>query len=215
MGLSSCETPLQVRAGLDIANRIAAGDLGAVDADTRKDELGVRGRAFDQMWCVKKMVSVAERIAAAICRCGGAAFGSRCIGHALANMVGSLSGLVTRFTIRHPGSHTAMRCGNGAQSTHRHRDAGTESDRRHVERDPATSKGTRQDHARGTTVADQSATLAGTRSRRPDAHGSTMRLSWKRRARQRKARGVEREAGTSIRSSRPFRRWPTRRTCSH
>ncbi len=55
-----------LRQVVDIANQIAAGDLeGKSTLHTRKDELGVLGRAFDQMSAaLKHIVSVAERIAA-------------------------------------------------------------------------------------------------------------------------------------------------------
>jgi methyl-accepting chemotaxis protein len=87
-----------LRQVVDIANRIAAGDLeGQSTLHTRKDELGVLGRAFDQMsGGLKNMVSVAERIAAGDLAVSVEPRSDRdALGRALANMVDNLSGLVT------------------------------------------------------------------------------------------------------------------------
>jgi methyl-accepting chemotaxis protein len=86
-----------LRQVVDIANQIAAGDLeGRSTLHTRKDELGVLGLAFDQMsGALKNMVSVAERIAAGDLAVAVKPRSDRdALGHALANMVDSLSGLV-------------------------------------------------------------------------------------------------------------------------
>ncbi len=81
-----------------VANHIAAGDLSVrVEARSRRDELGVLGRAFDQMvGSLKDMVGVAERIAAGDLAVTVAARSERdALGHALAHMAGRLSGLLS------------------------------------------------------------------------------------------------------------------------
>jgi methyl-accepting chemotaxis protein WspA len=83
---------------VDIANQIAAGDLETKSTlHARKDELGVLGRAFDEMSAaLKRMVAAAERIAAGDLAVVVEPRSDRdALGHALANMVERLSSLVT------------------------------------------------------------------------------------------------------------------------
>jgi methyl-accepting chemotaxis protein len=83
---------------VDVANQIAAGDLEGKSAlHARKDELGVLGRAFDQMAGAQRdMVGVAERIAAGDLAVVVKPRSDRdALGHALAHMVERLSNLVT------------------------------------------------------------------------------------------------------------------------
>ena len=82
----------------DIANRIAAGDLeGHSTLHERKDELGVLGRAFEEMsGALKSMVAAAEQIAAGDLAVVVKPRSDRdALGHALKNMIDRLSGLVT------------------------------------------------------------------------------------------------------------------------
>ena len=81
-----------------VANHIAAGDLSVrVQARSRRDELGVLGRAFEQMvGSFKDMVVAAERIAAGDLAVTVTPRSDRdALGHALANMAGRLSGLLS------------------------------------------------------------------------------------------------------------------------
>jgi methyl-accepting chemotaxis protein len=81
-----------------VANHIAAGDLSVrVQARSRRDELGVLGRSFDQMLAsLKDTVSAAERIAAGDLAVTVTPRGDRdALGHALSNMAGRLSGLLS------------------------------------------------------------------------------------------------------------------------
>jgi methyl-accepting chemotaxis protein WspA len=80
-----------------LANHIAAGDLSVrVQARSRRDELGVLGKSFDQMvTSLKDMVAAAERIAAGDLAVTVTPRGDRdALGHALSNMAGRLSGLL-------------------------------------------------------------------------------------------------------------------------
>ena len=81
-----------------VANHIAAGDLSVrVQARERRDELGVLGRSFDQMVAsFKDMVAAAERIAAGDLAVTVTPRSERdALGHALSNMAGRLSGLLS------------------------------------------------------------------------------------------------------------------------
>ena len=81
-----------------VANHIAAGDLSVrVQARERRDELGVLGRSFDQMVVsFKDMVGAAERIAAGDLAVTVTPRSDRdVLGHALSNMAGRLSGLLS------------------------------------------------------------------------------------------------------------------------
>ena len=81
-----------------VANHIAAGDLSVrVQARERRDELGVLGRSFDQMVAsFKDMVSAAERISAGDLAVTVTPRSERdALGHALSNMAGRLSGLLS------------------------------------------------------------------------------------------------------------------------
>jgi methyl-accepting chemotaxis protein WspA len=92
------DATMSLRQVVDIANRIAAGDLeGQSTLSDRKDELGVLGRAVDEMsGALKHMVSVAQRIAAGDLAVAVQPRSDRdALGHALANMVERLSALVT------------------------------------------------------------------------------------------------------------------------
>jgi methyl-accepting chemotaxis protein len=81
-----------------VANHIAAGDLSVrVQARERRDELGVLGRSFDQMvGSFKDLVVAAERIAAGDLAVTVTPRSERdALGHALSNMAGRLSGLLS------------------------------------------------------------------------------------------------------------------------
>ena len=81
-----------------VANHIAAGDLSVrVEARERRDEIGVLGRSFDQMvTSLKDMVAAAERIAAGDLAVTVTPRSERdVLGHALSNMAGRLSGLLS------------------------------------------------------------------------------------------------------------------------
>ena len=81
-----------------VANHIAAGDLSVrVEARSRRDELGMVGRSFEQMVAsFKDMVSAAERIAAGDLAVTVTPRSDRdALGHALSNMAGRLSGLLS------------------------------------------------------------------------------------------------------------------------
>jgi len=81
-----------------VANHIAAGDLSVrVQARERRDELGVLGRSFDQMvGSFKDLVAAAERIAAGDLAVTVTPRSERdALGHALSNMAGRLSGLLS------------------------------------------------------------------------------------------------------------------------
>jgi len=81
-----------------VANHIAAGDLSVrVQARERRDELGVLGRSFDQMVVsFTDLVAAAERIAAGDLAVTVTPRSDRdALGHALSNMAGRLSGLLS------------------------------------------------------------------------------------------------------------------------
>jgi methyl-accepting chemotaxis protein WspA len=81
-----------------VANHIAAGDLSVrVEARSRRDELGMVGRSFEQMVAsFKDMVAAAERIAAGDLAVTVTPRSDRdALGHALSNMAGRLSGLLS------------------------------------------------------------------------------------------------------------------------
>ena len=81
-----------------VANHIAAGDLSVrVQARSRRDELGVLGQSFDQMvHSFKDLVVAAERIAAGDLAVTVTPRSDRdALGHALSNMAGRLSGLLS------------------------------------------------------------------------------------------------------------------------
>jgi methyl-accepting chemotaxis protein len=92
------DVTVTLREVVTVANHIAAGDLSVrVQARSRRDELGVLGRSFDQMVAsLKEMVSAAERIAAGDLAVTVTPRGERdALGHALSNMAGRLSGLLS------------------------------------------------------------------------------------------------------------------------
>jgi methyl-accepting chemotaxis protein len=83
---------------VDVANRIAVGDLSAPAASgSRKDEIGVLARAFDRMVAaLKETVGVAERIAGGDLAVAVVPRSDHDVmGHALANMVARLSALMS------------------------------------------------------------------------------------------------------------------------
>jgi methyl-accepting chemotaxis protein WspA len=92
------DVTVTLREVVSVANHIAAGDLSVrVQARARRDELGVLGQAFDQMvTSFKEMVSAAERIAAGDLAVTVTPRSDRdALGHALSNMAGRLSGLLS------------------------------------------------------------------------------------------------------------------------
>jgi methyl-accepting chemotaxis protein len=92
------DVTVTLRDVVTVANHIAAGDLSVrVEARERRDELGVLGRSFDQMvTSLKDMVTAAERIAAGDLAVTVAPRSERdVLGHALSNMAGRLSGLLS------------------------------------------------------------------------------------------------------------------------
>jgi methyl-accepting chemotaxis protein len=92
------DVTVTLREVVTVANHIAAGDLSVrVQARSRRDELGVLGRSFEQMVAsLKDMVSAAERIAAGDLAVTVTPRGERdALGHALSNMAGRLSGLLS------------------------------------------------------------------------------------------------------------------------
>ena len=92
------DVTVTLRDVVTVANHIAAGDLSVrVQARERRDELGVLGRSFDQMVAsIKDMVAAAERIAAGDLAVVVAPRSDRdALGHALSNMAGRLSGLLS------------------------------------------------------------------------------------------------------------------------
>jgi methyl-accepting chemotaxis protein WspA len=92
------DVTVTLRDVVTVANHIAAGDLSVrVQARSRRDELGVLGRSFDQMvTSLKDMVAAAERIAAGDLAVTVTPRSDRdALGHALSNMAGRLSGLLT------------------------------------------------------------------------------------------------------------------------
>ena len=92
------DVTVTLRDVVTVADHIAAGDLSVrVQARERRDELGVLGRSFDQMVAsIKDMVAAAERIAAGDLAVVVAPRSDRdALGHALSNMAGRLSGLLS------------------------------------------------------------------------------------------------------------------------
>ncbi|HEV8395156.1 MAG TPA: methyl-accepting chemotaxis protein [Vicinamibacterales bacterium] len=92
------DVTVTLRDVVTVANHIAAGDLSVrVQARERRDELGVLGRSFDQMVAsFKDMVGAAERIAAGDLAVTVTPRSERdALGHALSNMAGRLSGLLS------------------------------------------------------------------------------------------------------------------------
>jgi methyl-accepting chemotaxis protein len=87
-----------LREAVTVANHIAAGDLSVrAQSRSRRDEFGVLGKSFDQMAAsLKDMVAAAERIAAGDLAVTVKPRGDRdALGHALSNMAGRLSGLLS------------------------------------------------------------------------------------------------------------------------
>ena len=172
-----------LRQVVDIANQIAAGDLeGRSTLQTRKDELGVLGRAFDEMsGALKNMVSVAERIAAGDLAVAVKPRSDRdALGHALANMVDSLSGLVTEV---HKSGIQVNTSVNEIAATARQQHAtateiaATTSQIGATSKEiTATSKVLVKTMHEVTGVADQSATLAGNGHAGLTRMEATMRL---------------------------------------
>jgi methyl-accepting chemotaxis protein len=92
------DVTVTLRDVVTVANHIAAGDLSVrVQARERRDELGVLGQSFDQMIAsIKEMVATAERIAAGDLAVVVTPRSERdALGHALSNMAGRLSGLLS------------------------------------------------------------------------------------------------------------------------
>jgi methyl-accepting chemotaxis protein len=92
------DVTVTLRDVVTVANHIAAGDLSVrVQARERRDEIGVLGRSFDQMvTSLKEMVTAAERIAAGDLAVTVTPRSDRdVLGHALSNMAGRLSGLLS------------------------------------------------------------------------------------------------------------------------
>ena len=92
------DVTVTLRDVVTVANHIAAGDLSVrVQARSRRDELGVLGHAFDQMvHSFKDLVVAAERIAAGDLAVTVTPRSDRdALGHALSNMAGRLSGLLS------------------------------------------------------------------------------------------------------------------------
>jgi methyl-accepting chemotaxis protein len=172
-----------LRQVVTIANQIAAGDLdGRSTLHTRKDELGVLGRAFDQMSAaMKKMVSAAERIAAGDLAVAVEPRSDRdALGHALANMVDSLSGLVTE--VQKSGIQVNTSVNEIAASARQQHATATEiaattsqigATSKEI---TATSRVLVKTMHEVTSVADQSATLAGNGHAGLTRMESTMRL---------------------------------------
>jgi methyl-accepting chemotaxis protein len=172
-----------LRQVVTIANQIAAGDLdGRSTLHTRKDELGVLGRAFDQMSVAqKKMVSAAERIAAGDLAVAVEPRSDRdALGHALANMVDSLSGLVTE--VQKSGIQVNTSVNEIAASARQQHATATEiaattsqigATSKEI---TATSRVLVKTMHEVTAVADQSATLAGNGHAGLTRMESTMRL---------------------------------------
>jgi methyl-accepting chemotaxis protein len=166
-----------------IANQIAAGDLdGQSMLHSRKDELGVLGRAFDQMSAAqKKMVSAAERIAAGDLAVAVEPRSDRdALGHALAHMVESLSRLVTE--VQKSGIQVNTSVNEIASSARQQHATATEiaattsqigATSKQI---TATSRVLVKTMHEVTAVADQSATLAGNGHAGLTRMESTMRL---------------------------------------
>ncbi|MEO5742227.1 MAG: methyl-accepting chemotaxis protein [Vicinamibacterales bacterium] len=157
-----------LRQVVDIANQIAAGDLdGTSTLHARKDELGVLGRAFDQMSsALKQTVAAAERIAAGDLAVVVAPRSDRdALGHALANMVHRLSGLVT--DVHKSGIQVNTSVNEIAASARQHHATATEIAATTTQigatskEIAATSKVLVKTMNEVAGVADQSATLAG------------------------------------------------------
>jgi methyl-accepting chemotaxis protein len=92
------DVTVTLRDVVTVANHIAAGDLSVrVQARERRDELGVLGHSFDQMvHSFKDLVGAAERIAAGDLAVTVTPRSDRdALGHALSNMAGRLSGLLS------------------------------------------------------------------------------------------------------------------------
>jgi methyl-accepting chemotaxis protein len=92
------DVTVTLREVVTVANHIAAGDLSVrVAARSRRDELGLVERSFEQMVAsFKDMVSAAERIAAGDLAVTVTPRSDRdALGHALSNMAGRLSGLLS------------------------------------------------------------------------------------------------------------------------
>jgi methyl-accepting chemotaxis protein len=172
-----------LRQVVDIANQIAAGDLdGKSTLHARRDELGVLGRAFDQMsGALKKMVLVAERIAAGDLAVAVEPRSDRdALGHALARMVDSLSGLVTEV---HKSGIQVNTSVNEIAATARQQHAtateiaATTSQIGATSKEiTATSRVLVKTMHEVTAVADQSATLAGSGHAGLTRMEATMRL---------------------------------------
>jgi methyl-accepting chemotaxis protein len=154
---------------VEVANQIAAGDLeGKSTLQMRKDELGVLGRAFDQMSdALKHMVSAAERIAAGDLAVVVEPRSDRdALGHALANMVDRLSDLVTE--VQKSGIQVNTSVNEIAATSRQHHATATEIAATTTEigatskEIAATSKALVKTITEVAGVADQSATLAGT-----------------------------------------------------
>jgi methyl-accepting chemotaxis protein WspA len=157
-----------LREVVEIANQIAAGDLGGrTDLSERKDELGVLGRAFDQMTAaLKGMVAIAERIAAGDLAVAVKPRSDRdTLGQALAHMVEKLSTLVSEVQRSGIQVNTSV---NEIAATARQQHAtasevaATTTEIGATSREiAATSKELVRTMNEVASVADQSATLAG------------------------------------------------------
>jgi methyl-accepting chemotaxis protein len=162
------DATVSLRQVVGIANQIAAGDLGGrTNLGERKDELGVLGRAFDQMTAaLRGMVAVAEKIAAGDLSVAVKPRSDRdTLGHALAHMVEKLStlvGEVQRSGIQVNTSVNEIAATARQQHATASEVAATTTEIGATSREiAATSKELVRTMNEVASVADQSATLAG------------------------------------------------------
>ena len=138
---------------VEVANRIAIGDLTMPPAETRRDEIGVLANAFGRMVAaLHDTVGVAERIASGDLAVTVTHRSNRdALGHALTNMVGRLSTLMGE--IQRSGIQVNTSVNQIAATTMEIRATSTEIS--------ATSKELVRTMSEVSGVAEQSASLAG------------------------------------------------------